>query len=156
MWPDRISNPGPLTHESGALPTALRGRAIRNSILICLKNHLLGSYFLALTRKINLVSEFCAHCGAKGGEGHGVGMGRETELKRGEETIHAIDMEDFEGNVNRAGAEKKFQAVFFIFNSLFSLSKKNSVANSNDTVAYIVKISYKQLYSGTYLKKKTL
>ena len=25
MWPDRISNPGPLTYESGALPTALRG-----------------------------------------------------------------------------------------------------------------------------------
>ena len=24
MWPDRISNPGPLTYESGALPTALR------------------------------------------------------------------------------------------------------------------------------------
>ena len=83
MWPDRISNPGPLTYESGALPTALHGRAIRNSILICLKNHLLGSYFLALTRKINLVSEICAHCGAKGGEGHGVGIGRETELIRG-------------------------------------------------------------------------
>ena len=25
MWPDRVSNPGPLTFESGALPTALRG-----------------------------------------------------------------------------------------------------------------------------------
>ena len=25
MWPDRVSNPGPLTYESGALPTALRG-----------------------------------------------------------------------------------------------------------------------------------
>ena len=24
MWPDRVSNPGPLTYESGALPTALR------------------------------------------------------------------------------------------------------------------------------------
>ena len=22
MWPDRVSNPGPLTYESGALPTA--------------------------------------------------------------------------------------------------------------------------------------
>ena len=65
-------------------------------------------------------------------------------------------MEDLERNVNRAGAEKKFQAVFFIFNSLFSLSKKKSVANSNDTVAYIVKISYTQLISGTYLKTKTL
>ena len=27
MWPDRVSNPGPLTCESGALPTALRGPA---------------------------------------------------------------------------------------------------------------------------------
>ena len=28
MWPDRVSNLGPLTYESGALPTALRGPAI--------------------------------------------------------------------------------------------------------------------------------
>ena len=27
MWPDRVSNPGPLTYESRALPTALRGPA---------------------------------------------------------------------------------------------------------------------------------
>ena len=27
MWPDRVSNPGPLTYASGALPTALRGLA---------------------------------------------------------------------------------------------------------------------------------
>ena len=27
MCPDRVSNPGPLTYESGALPTALRGPA---------------------------------------------------------------------------------------------------------------------------------
>ena len=25
MWPDRVTNPGPLTYESGAVPTALRG-----------------------------------------------------------------------------------------------------------------------------------
>ena len=25
MWPDRVSNPGPLTYESGALPIALSG-----------------------------------------------------------------------------------------------------------------------------------
>ena len=24
MWPDRVSNPGPLTYESGALPIVLR------------------------------------------------------------------------------------------------------------------------------------
>ena len=31
MLPDRVSNPGPLTYESGALPIALRGPAIRVS-----------------------------------------------------------------------------------------------------------------------------
>ena len=32
MWPDRVSNPGSLTYESGALPIALRGPAqIRGS-----------------------------------------------------------------------------------------------------------------------------
>ena len=29
MWPDRVSNPGPLTYESVALPTALRGPALK-------------------------------------------------------------------------------------------------------------------------------
>ena len=28
MVPDRVSNPGPLTHESDALPIALRGPAV--------------------------------------------------------------------------------------------------------------------------------
>ena len=28
MWPDRVSNPRPLTYESGALPIALRGPAL--------------------------------------------------------------------------------------------------------------------------------
>ena len=28
MLPDRVSNPGPLTYESSALPIALRGPAI--------------------------------------------------------------------------------------------------------------------------------
>ena len=31
MWPDRVSNPRPLTYWSGALPTALRGPARINS-----------------------------------------------------------------------------------------------------------------------------
>ena len=37
MWPDRVSNPGPLTYESGALPTALRGPAnslVTNTVVI--------------------------------------------------------------------------------------------------------------------------
>ena len=42
MLPDRVSNPGPLTYESDALPIALRGPAIRvvrntvHIVLICL------------------------------------------------------------------------------------------------------------------------
>ena len=32
MLPDRVSNPGPLTYESGALPIALRGPAPKSSI----------------------------------------------------------------------------------------------------------------------------
>ena len=31
MLPDRVSNPGPLTYESGALPIALRGPAKASS-----------------------------------------------------------------------------------------------------------------------------
>ena len=31
MLPDRVSNPGPLTYESGVLPIALRGPAVYNS-----------------------------------------------------------------------------------------------------------------------------
>ena len=34
MLPDRVSNPGPLTYESGALPIALRGPAALNWELI--------------------------------------------------------------------------------------------------------------------------
>ena len=31
MWPDRVSNPGPPTYESDALPIALRGPAFQVS-----------------------------------------------------------------------------------------------------------------------------
>ena len=33
MLPDRVSNPGPLTYESGALPIALRGPATEAVIM---------------------------------------------------------------------------------------------------------------------------
>ena len=33
MLPDRVSNPGPLTYESGALPIALRGLALHAEAL---------------------------------------------------------------------------------------------------------------------------
>ena len=39
MLPDRVSNPGPLTYESGALPIALRGPA-RRKITSCLDSKL--------------------------------------------------------------------------------------------------------------------
>ena len=36
MLPDRVSNPGPLTYESGALPIALRGPAgFREGSSVC-------------------------------------------------------------------------------------------------------------------------
>ena len=35
MLPDRVSNPGPLTYESGALPIALRGPA-RLGVCVCM------------------------------------------------------------------------------------------------------------------------
>ena len=33
MLPDRVSNPGPLTYESGALPIALRGPALNSKYM---------------------------------------------------------------------------------------------------------------------------
>ena len=40
MMPDRVSNPGPLTYESGALPIALRGPAKVSEVEIKKKMHL--------------------------------------------------------------------------------------------------------------------
>ena len=34
MLPDRVSNPGPLTYESGALPIALRGRLVQLKVVL--------------------------------------------------------------------------------------------------------------------------
>ena len=34
MLPDRVSNPGPLTYESDALPIALRGPAFRKETTV--------------------------------------------------------------------------------------------------------------------------
>ena len=46
MLPDRVSNPGPLTYESGALPIALRGPAqlavtggVYDGVFLCFFNH---------------------------------------------------------------------------------------------------------------------
>ena len=39
MLPDRVSKPGPLTYESGALPIALRGPARQEVIRAMSVNH---------------------------------------------------------------------------------------------------------------------
>ena len=45
MWPDMVSNPGPLTYESGALPTALRGPASADcSIVVVLLFYVHGKH----------------------------------------------------------------------------------------------------------------
>ena len=48
MLPDRVSNPGPLTYESGALPIALRGPAFFTELLIITARDRV-TYILSLT-----------------------------------------------------------------------------------------------------------
>ena len=40
MWPDRVSNPGPLTYESGAQPIVLRGPASGKVVKLSEQEHL--------------------------------------------------------------------------------------------------------------------
>ena len=44
MLPDRVSNPGPLTYESGALPIALRGPTRLCTFKLCVLGMCLVSY----------------------------------------------------------------------------------------------------------------
>ena len=50
MLPDRVSNPGPLTYKSGALPISPRGPADGLA-------HLLQLLFLSIGQEVNVVSE---------------------------------------------------------------------------------------------------
>ena len=61
MWPDRVSNPGPLTYESGVLPTALRSPAHKESRVRCCRFVQFCEYFyhIFLTRESYL---FICHC----------------------------------------------------------------------------------------------
>ena len=52
MLPDRVSNPGPLTYESGALPIALRGPAV---IQISIKSHF---FLIANIAKYKAVNQY--------------------------------------------------------------------------------------------------
>ena len=51
MWPDRVSNPGPLTYKSGALLTALRGPAVPT-----VKNHFTVQFYNIVVRYYQLLS----------------------------------------------------------------------------------------------------
>ena len=50
MWPDWVSNPGPLTYETGALPTALRSPASYQSVI--------SEYLLPLIPCTGAVSQY--------------------------------------------------------------------------------------------------
>ena len=53
MLPDRVSNPGPLTYESGALPSALRGPApVIQSIVSLTKSLVKDSLSLSVYTKL--------------------------------------------------------------------------------------------------------
>ena len=54
MLPDRVSNPGPLTYESGALPIALRGPAQSLMKITCILKDKFGLNFM----KVNLLTSF--------------------------------------------------------------------------------------------------
>ena len=54
MLPDRVSNPGPLTYESGALPIGLRGPAFFSVISSSIAHSLLVS-LLHLLKKTEIL-----------------------------------------------------------------------------------------------------
>ena len=62
MLPDRVSNPGPLTYESDALPIALRGPApsfnkANYTKLFYIFNR--GLYYLRMKYRFEKVTHFC-------------------------------------------------------------------------------------------------
>ena len=63
MLPDRVSNPGPPTYESGALPIALRGPAIwieeDGSTNASLQRWTSQPYFTMIISSDYLTSTFC-------------------------------------------------------------------------------------------------
>ena len=53
MLPDRVSNPGPLTYESGVLPIALRGPAKGTVIDKSFKRHICCFNFNSILCRLN-------------------------------------------------------------------------------------------------------
>ena len=58
MWPDRVSNPGPLTYESGALLIALRSPVINDGKPI--KEH--GQQCRPISDATYMASDQCLLC----------------------------------------------------------------------------------------------
>ena len=54
MLPDRVSNPGPLTYESGALPIALRGPLTAKTKTACVPVSIISQGLFKQGIKINL------------------------------------------------------------------------------------------------------
>ena len=48
MLPDRVSNPGPLTYESGALPIELRGPAQTLSLVLIMSLPLITTFWFII------------------------------------------------------------------------------------------------------------
>ena len=73
MLPDRVSNPGPLTYESGALPIALRGPApkfkvqgylsfllyLHNRVELCVKLYVYMSVYICQVSNIVCIPGPC-------------------------------------------------------------------------------------------------
>ena len=61
MLPDRVSNPGPLTYESGALPIALRGPAYKHNEDGRTAPGVYGNGSLSLSHSGNVVTRIGIH-----------------------------------------------------------------------------------------------
>ena len=61
MLPDRVSNPGPLTYESGALPIALRGPAAHLKYKYiqheCIRHQITRQYIKLINKKAPIIKQ---------------------------------------------------------------------------------------------------
>ena len=60
MLPDRVSNPGPLTYEPGALPIALRGPARCRSTKLFAIIYLNLEIYYIVREKLSNIFSYCA------------------------------------------------------------------------------------------------
>ena len=61
MLPDRVSNPGPLTYESGALPIALRGPAEEIRMKFFVSYDLAVFQWIKLRNENRILTLWCIH-----------------------------------------------------------------------------------------------